>query len=133
MRRVRSVGCIPLVLNLFAGWSELRLQHSYSSAHAAEPRYGRSCRCALFGLPPLYAACRHALDALVEEIFVFFSAVLAGGAAAATGALGIDSGSNLPPSPGRMGAGPAGRSAAGAASAAGDAAAALWGLLAHRG
>jgi len=63
---------------------------------------------------------------------VFFSAVLAGGAAA-TGALGIDSGSNLPPSPGRMGAGPAGRSAAGAASAAGDAAAALWGLLAHRG
>ncbi len=109
------------------------LQHSSSSAHAAEPRCARPRRCALFGLPPLYAACRHALDALVEETFVFFSAVLAGGAAAATGALGIGSGSSSPPSAGRVGTGPAGRSAAGAASAAGDAAAALWGLLAQRG
>ncbi|KAK9843508.1 hypothetical protein WJX81_006624 [Elliptochloris bilobata] len=48
--------------------------------------------CALFGLPPLYAACRHALDALVEEVGVFAGAVVAGGekrSLAAAGGVGV--------------------------------------------
>ena len=57
-----------------------RLEANTNPVSTLAPDLSSRRRCALFGLPPLYVACRHALDALVEEVCVFAGSVVAGGA-----------------------------------------------------